>query len=146
MTARKLCPRITPRRPLDDHRPRGYLESDRDYVLNNIGAAVFLLDKAVEESKRHTPNAQGDRVILRRWKNKPHGVIAFLPDVPANDWRIMSYEHVGQHGEADITVMHTRTYACKVEDQDAKDMLAELRSLGYHPRVVKRIAAKGTNK
>lgn len=34
------------RRPLQDDEPDGYQESDRDYVLNNIEAAVSLLDLA----------------------------------------------------------------------------------------------------
>ena len=33
-----------PRRPLNDHQLNGYLESDKDYVLNNIQIAVILLD------------------------------------------------------------------------------------------------------
>ena len=37
------------------------------------------------------------RVIYRKWDNGD--VIAWLPDVPANPGRMMSYEHVGQHGE-----------------------------------------------
>lgn len=38
--------KIIPRRLLDDDKPDGYLESDKDYVLNNIEAAVKLLDEA----------------------------------------------------------------------------------------------------
>jgi hypothetical protein len=36
--------KIIPRRPLNDDEPNGYLESDRDFVLNNIDAAVELLE------------------------------------------------------------------------------------------------------
>jgi hypothetical protein len=32
------------RRPLDENEPDGYLESDRDYLLNNHFLAVGLLD------------------------------------------------------------------------------------------------------
>ena len=44
-------PAVIPRRPLEDDRPDGYLESDRDYVTNNMGVAVLLLDRLVEASK-----------------------------------------------------------------------------------------------
>lgn len=37
-------PAITPRRPLDDDRPDGLLESDQDFVLNNLNAAVEFLE------------------------------------------------------------------------------------------------------
>jgi hypothetical protein len=36
--------KYTPRRPLDDDKPDGYLESDRDYLANNTELAVRLLD------------------------------------------------------------------------------------------------------
>lgn len=38
------------------------------------------------------------KVILR--KNKDGDMIAFLPEIPANYGNIMSYMHIGQHGEA----------------------------------------------
>lgn len=38
----------TPRRPLNDDGPDGYLESDRDYLLNNRLVAVALLDMLPE--------------------------------------------------------------------------------------------------
>ena len=34
----------TPRRPLDDDKPYGLLESDNDYVKENMELAVWLLD------------------------------------------------------------------------------------------------------
>jgi hypothetical protein len=33
-----------PRRPLDEDKPDGYMESDTDYLLNNREIAVALLD------------------------------------------------------------------------------------------------------
>lgn len=38
-------PDLIPRRPLDDDKPDGYLESDIDFVLNNLELAVSLLEK-----------------------------------------------------------------------------------------------------
>lgn len=40
---------VNRRRPLDNQNPNGYIESDKDYVLNNIELCVKLLDKAVIE-------------------------------------------------------------------------------------------------
>ncbi len=40
--------KINERRPLDDSFPDGYLESDRDFVLNNIEAAICLLEKELK--------------------------------------------------------------------------------------------------
>jgi hypothetical protein len=34
-----------PRRPLDSRLPDGYLESDKDYVANNLELAVRLLEE-----------------------------------------------------------------------------------------------------
>lgn len=35
---------IIPRRPLDDHAPDGYMESDTDFVLNNLAACLEWLE------------------------------------------------------------------------------------------------------
>lgn len=43
-------PEVTPRRPLDDDSPKGYQESDKDFILNNLEAAVFLLEN-IEDIK-----------------------------------------------------------------------------------------------
>jgi hypothetical protein len=40
---------VKPRRPWDPDIPTGYMESDRDYVLNNLDLAVKLLDQLQEE-------------------------------------------------------------------------------------------------
>ena len=38
----------TPRRPLDDAKPEGYLESDRDWVLRHMDQCVAFLQAATE--------------------------------------------------------------------------------------------------
>ncbi len=40
--------KIIPRRPLDDDNPGGYLESDKDFALNNIHACVAFLEREGE--------------------------------------------------------------------------------------------------
>lgn len=39
--------RVIPRRPLNAAEPNGYLESDRDFILNNLDLAVQLLEREV---------------------------------------------------------------------------------------------------
>ena len=36
---------VIPRRPYIDSEPNGYLESDQDFVLNNIEACVWFLER-----------------------------------------------------------------------------------------------------
>lgn len=45
MKIKKLkMPRVKPRQPYEDDRPNGYMESDRDYMENNLDACVWFLD------------------------------------------------------------------------------------------------------
>jgi len=37
--------KINPRRPFYDDQPEGYLESDKDFLLNNFEAAIELLER-----------------------------------------------------------------------------------------------------
>jgi hypothetical protein len=83
---------------------------------------------------------QTDRVIIRQYGCRYHGefIIAFLPDEPSNFGRIMSYEHIGQHGEASIE-FYQNTEATDETSPEAQSLIAELRSIGYNPRIVKRL-------
>jgi len=55
--------------------------------------------------------------------------IAFLLDVDANDGYVMSYMHVGQHGEASLDFF----YDCKPATPDQyADLMWELDSIGYN--------------
>ena len=48
-------PRIKKRRPLDDHIPDGYQESNKDFVKNNFAACVWFLenrDRIAEMTRR----------------------------------------------------------------------------------------------
>ncbi len=80
-----------------------------------------------------------DRVIFRKWNIRlwDKDVIAFLPDNEANPGRVDSYEHIGQHGEADYLGLLSRTKpATKDEYQDLYD---ELTSIGYDLKVMRRL-------
>jgi hypothetical protein len=63
-------------------------------------------------------------------------VVAFLVDVPANPYSIMSYMHVGQHGEATREFF----YDCKLATPDEyADLKSELQSIGYRLIIRKRL-------
>lgn len=81
---------------------------------------------------------QNDRVIFRKW-NKTNGgnVIAFLPDNEANYGLVDSYEHIGQHREADYIGLLSITTLAKSEEYN--DLLEELKSIGYNPKIIKKL-------
>lgn len=61
--------------------------------------------------------------------------IAFLLDVEANPASIMSYMHVGQHGEASISFC----VSCNLATPDEyADLQTELESIGYELKICKR--------
>jgi len=68
------------------------------------------------------------RVIFRTFDDTKE-VIAFLPDVPANPGYVMSYMHVGQHGEADYLGLVKRTHLSYPDEFAA--LKRELENIGY---------------
>ena len=46
------CPKIEPREPLDDEYPEGYMESDKDFIMHNIDAAVWLLENELKKREK----------------------------------------------------------------------------------------------
>jgi hypothetical protein len=85
---KSLIDGIVPRRPLDDDRSDGYLESDKDFVLNNLNAAVRLLERELRMHES-SPNAgdgppdQGDKKDKRCAFARARGCKS---KVNANDW------------------------------------------------------------
>jgi hypothetical protein len=75
-----------------------------------------------------------DKVIFRKFKEGD--VIALLPDVDANFGNIMSYQHQGQHSEASIEIIR---YTKLTTPAEYKSLLSELKSIGYNPKVYKRL-------
>ena len=84
-----------------------------------------------------TKKMQTQRVHFRKWiKKHGGGVIAILPDVPANPGFVMMYEHIGQHGEGSYSIYSATSPAAPYQ---YNSLLKELRSIGYKLRVVNRI-------
>ena len=83
-----------------------------------------------------------DRVVFRKYWNRYDlrwTPIAFLPDVEAKPGWIMSYEHCGQHCEAH---MHYYRSTEPCEPDLYAPLLKELESIGYRPRIMKRITRR----
>jgi len=69
------------------------------------------------------------KVVFRKW---PDGeVIALFPQEPADlqGYICMSYLHVGQHGDASISIVVRQTKLA--EQKDYADLLDELMDIGY---------------
>jgi hypothetical protein len=77
-------------------------------------------------------------VIFRKWKQTGHA-IAFFPTLPSAEGVVtcLSYEKIGQHGDADYTycLQHTRP----AKEWEYAKLLAELIEQGYtNLRIYKR--------
>lgn len=67
------------------------------------------------------------KVIFRKAKNpysKKYEVVAFFPEIEANNGRILSYMHIGQHSEADLGFYHETK---KATEEEYKPLLEELK-------------------
>lgn len=64
------------------------------------------------------------KVIFR--KDKDGEIIAFFPEIEANYGRILSYMHIGQHGEADLEYYQETKKATETEYQS---LLTELKTI-----------------
>lgn len=76
------------------------------------------------------------KVTFRKWKGE---IIALFPDIPWNphDYTTSSYMHVGQHGGADYGSIIAASRPAT--EPQYRDLLAELRAIGYDDlRVVQR--------
>ena len=70
------------------------------------------------------------KVIFRVWKGQHgFGVIALFPEEDASPGYCSSYEHVGQHGGADYSVVISRTRPASPAEYEA--LRQELESIGY---------------
>ena len=69
------------------------------------------------------------KVIFRKVKNPCTGefeVVAFFPEASANYGNILSYMHIGQHGEASIEFYWSTS---KVSPEEFKPLLDELKAI-----------------
>ncbi|MFA5307294.1 MAG: hypothetical protein WC365_07645 [Candidatus Babeliales bacterium] len=77
---------------------------------------------------------QLDKVVFRKFKEGD--IIALFPCMKESNYRVNSYMHIGQHSAADYDgVISITTPATQEEYADLK---AELTSIGYNLKVLKR--------
>ena len=76
-------------------------------------------------------------VVFRKW-NKTDDVIALFPYIKGDTGGryCLSYEHVGQHGQADYTGLLIVTTLAK--EQEYRTLKQELEQIGYHLNIIKR--------
>ncbi len=85
-----------------------------------------------------TEATETTRVIFRKWRGEAGGIIALFPRIPASagfPWEMLSYEHIGQHGAADVGIIGRTRPAKPAEYADLK---AELERIGYRLEVRQR--------
>lgn len=75
------------------------------------------------------------RVVIRTFR-RGGDTIALFPDFDEGRGLIGSYQHVGQHGPADPSVVSITRQAT---DEEAAPLLRELRAIGYNPVRVRRL-------
>lgn len=81
-----------------------------------------------------------DRIVFRKYWNtydRRWEPVAFLPDVPANPGRVMSYEHCGQHSEASLDWYRTTKPCTEAEYAKLRDEMVQ--HYGYRPKVMKKL-------
>ena len=98
-----------------------------------ISGEVYTIKPGAELSHGDVFIEKPDRVIFRKFKDGD--VIAWLPDIPANPGRCMSYMHIGQHGEG---IYPANTVPATVAEY--RSLAEELRQRGYVLRVVSRLS------
>lgn len=84
-----------------------------------------------------------DKVIFKKAydrKFKEWYIVAFLPEATANRGYVMSYMHVGQHGEASYDYYLSCRPATRKEYMPLKREMEKL--FGYQFKVVKKITRK----
>ena len=75
------------------------------------------------------------KVVFRKFKGE---IIALFPYEKWSDGLCSSYMHIGQHGGADLS--HCLRASKAVKEEDYKDLLAELESVGYNLTIIKRVS------
>lgn len=78
------------------------------------------------------------KVIFRKWKSNGD-IIALFPELPGSvrPGTCLSYEHVGQHGAASLSL--TQAHTTLATEQEYRDLKRELESCGYRLKVLKRM-------
>lgn len=79
------------------------------------------------------------RVVFRKWRNGD--IIALFPDIQETGYKVLVYEHIGQHGVADYTDIVSITLPASPEEY--LGLMTELKTIGYKNIKVIKKAKKG---
>jgi hypothetical protein len=85
-------------------------------------------------------DAAPERVIFRRWfrQQDGHGVIALFPDMGEPRGMVNSFEHIGQHGAADLGMVIARTRPASPDEYAELKRELERQPYGYRLAVIQR--------
>ena len=103
------------------------------------GAPVYV-NVTVTAPELAAPEPQTD--VIFRWagSRKDGAPVAIFPAMPgANACDVTMYVHVGQHGNGNPQYLNRLRLATEAE---YAPLLAELKAIGYNPRVVTRMTAR----
>lgn len=101
-----------------------------DLSGNVRGCAVH----GIREPKNETePDPETVTVEFYRHRTLPGDPVAVFPEIEGSPGLVTCYEHVGQHGSADLELMRSSTYVRVYDDSDDVRALADelLGSVGY---------------
>ena len=86
---------------------------------------------------------ESTHVIFRKWHNGE--IIALFPYEPGtmDPWTCQSYEHIGQHGAASVSL--TSAYTRTTKPEEYVELKRELERIGYNLIVLKRLPANSVN-
>lgn len=80
------------------------------------------------------------KVVFRVWTGQMDypDVFALFPEIKSDVYGLYctSYQHIGQHGSADYSLCIRKSRLAKPSEY--KDLLKELKKIGYNPVVIKR--------
>lgn len=81
------------------------------------------------------------KVVFRKFNDGENDdIIAVFPEEEygnGNPLDVMSYMHIGQHGACNLSCMRESTIPANPEEY--RDLMAELRSVGYNLRISNRL-------
>ena len=86
------------------------------------------------------PEPQTDAIFRWEGSRRDGAPVAIFPAIPGtNAYNVTVYAHLGQHGHGTPQYLNRLRLATEAE---YAPLLAELKSIGYNPRVVKRMTAR----
>lgn len=79
------------------------------------------------------------KVIFRKFKDDGE-IIAIFPEIPGDNsvFTCQSYQHVGQHGQANELLFEDDEFTLLAKPKEYQDLLDELKSIGYNLKVVEK--------